>query len=88
MKELKGVNRWYALGLNLGVEISTLDGINKEAIQTRKIEMLKRWIKLKPKAAWEDVVSALSEMDEKRVAEHIRENYCADGQGVHVAPGT
>ena len=90
MKELKKVNDWRTLGLYLGVEISTLEKVEKDyqEIQTRMMKMLTIWIKSKPKAAWEDVVSALCEMGENRVAEHIRVNYCSEGQGVHVAPGT
>ena len=39
--------------------------------------MLNRWLSFKHDAAWEDVVSVLSNMDENRTAKIIQEKYCA-----------
>ena len=43
--------------------------------ERRKQEMLDLWLRRKPDAGWRDVVSALAQMEENRVAESIRQNY-------------
>ena len=49
--------------------------------------MLDQWLRSTPKAAWKDVVSALRNINENRVAKDIEEKYCDGGKDVHTASG-
>ena len=82
MTELESVTRWRMLGTHLRVARHVLDTVegDKQDIENRKMEMLSRWIRSTPEAAWEGVVSALRRMNEILVAEHIGKTYCAGGQ--------
>ena len=75
--ELKSVTDWHRLGINLGVpadELTIVENGN-QSNNRRKARMLNLWLRCTPNATWEDVVSALEEMGENRVAENIRHNY-------------
>ena len=87
MNELIAVTNWRTLGSNLNIVESTLDVVEQENSKTelRKRDVLKRWLKLKPKAAWKDVVSALRHMEENRVANSIEKKYCGGGTDVHTS---
>ena len=50
---------------------------NNHEVTDMMSDMLTRWLKYKPDAAWEDVVSALRYMDENRAAKIIEDRYCA-----------
>ena len=77
MKELKEVSDWESLGVYLGVSHATLETVKQESdkVNIRKYKMLAEWLKSTPKASWEDVVSALTIMDENCVAQVIKEKY-------------
>ena len=51
--------------------------LDNRNVADRKRAMLNRWLSFKHDAAWEDVVSVLSNMDENRTAKIIQEKYCA-----------
>ena len=53
---------------------------NNRGIADMKIDMFKRWLKSNTKAAWKDVVSALRQMNENRIAKCIEEQYCEQCQ--------
>ena len=78
MDELKDVTDWQNLGLQLKIRQSVLEEveINNHDVNKRKRSMLIRWLKSNTKAAWDDIVSALRNMEEMRVAETIEEKYC------------
>ena len=69
---------------------SILDVVEQEknAIELRKRDVLKRWLNSKPEADWKDVVSALRNMNENRVAKDIEEKYCGGGKDVHTSAGS
>ena len=77
--ELKTVTNWHKLGIHLGLQTYELIQIERDhhGNERRKQEMLDLdlWLRRKPDAGWRDVVSALEEMEENRVAESIRQNY-------------
>ena len=75
--ELKPVTNWHKLGIHLGLQTYELIQIEHDhhGNERRKQEMLDLWLRRKPDAGWRDVVSALEEMEENRVAESIRQNY-------------
>ena len=75
--ELKTVTDWHKLGIHLGLQAYELMQIERDhhGNERQKREMLDLWLRRKPDAGWRDVVSALEEMEENRVAESIRRNY-------------
>ena len=75
--ELKTVANWCLLGINLGVPISELSRIEQDyrGCERQKLQMLDLWLKRIPTASWGEVVYALQQMGEIRVAERIRQKY-------------
>ena len=71
--ELATVVDWYQLGLNLGLPKHELTKIERDyqGNDRRRLEMLDKWLRCTPNATWRDVVSALEQMGENRVAESI-----------------
>ena len=81
MMELQDVSDWELLGVYLGVSPNTLHNVKQEnvRVETMKYSMLAQWLKSTPEASWKDVVSALTVMQEKCVAEMIKEKYNVEG---------
>ena len=77
--ELATVIDWFLLGINLGLPEHELSKIRQnyahQGIDQQRVEMLNLWLRCTPNATWEDVVRALEQMGENRVAENIREKY-------------
>ena len=75
--ELATVINWFLLGINLGLQKHELTKIERDyqGNDRRRVEMLNLWLQRTPNATWEDVVDALQQMGENRVAENIREKY-------------
>ena len=71
--ELETVINWHQLGLNLGLPKYELDKIERDYQRNdrQRLEMLDKWLQCTPNAAWRDVVSALEQMGENRIAENI-----------------
>ena len=75
--ELNSVVNWVKLGLNLGLPKHELDKIQQDyqSNDRQRLEMLDKWLRHTPNAVWEDVVKALDQMEENRMAENIRQKY-------------
>ena len=73
--ELIAVVDWYQLGLNLGLPKHELDKIQQDyqGNDRQRLEMLDKWLQRTPNAVWGDVVTALEQMGENRVAKNIRQ---------------
>ena len=80
--EVKEVSDWHQLGLYLGIDSTSLDTIQTKypnVGNTRwRNEVLSEWLRKEENASWEDVINALNQMGEKRIALRIRKKY-----GVH-----
>ena len=78
---LKTVSNWYMLGFYLGLPKHDLNDIEKDHQESdrRKLEMVDRWLQSTSTGSWEDVVKALCQIGEKRVAERIRQEYIKGG---------
>ena len=78
---LKTISDWYRLGLFLGLPKYDLNNIEKDYQDSKRrmLEMVDRWLRSTPTASWEDVVNALQQMGENRVAENIRQKYIKEG---------
>ena len=80
--ELKAVTAdWYQLGLNLGLETSELKKIRRDiqGSDQQMLETLDLWLRRVPNASWMNLVDALQQMGENRVAEDIRQKYIEGG---------
>ena len=77
LSELNTVTNWCLLGIYLRLLPHELTRIEQDyrGSERQMMQMLNLWLQRTPKASWEDVVSALQEMREKRVAENIRRKY-------------
>ena len=81
--KLTAVVNWYQLGLNLGLLKHDLDKIQQKYHQEndrQRLEMLDLWLRRTPNAAMGDVVSALKQMGENRIAENIRPKDKGEGK--------
>ena len=77
--DLAAVINWFLLGINLGLPKHELSKIQQryasQGNDQQRLEMLYLWLQRTPNATWEDVVRALQQMGENRVADNIREKY-------------
>ena len=80
-KELKGVNEWEKLGINLkDMKYDVIKEIKEDekTLETRKMEIFSKWLKHCPKASWEDVVAALESINENTIAKEVTDKYITD----------
>ena len=77
--ELTTITNWYQLGLYLNLQTHELDKIQQDHAHhgndRQMVGMLSLWLRRTPNATWGDVVSALQQMGENRVAENIRQKH-------------
>ena len=75
--ELKTVTNWCLLGINLGVPIHELSRIEQDyrGSERQKLQMLNLWLQRSHAPSWREVVYALQQMGEMRVAERIQQKY-------------
>ena len=75
--ELATITNWFKLGINLSIPKHELDKIERDfqGNDRQMLEMLDRWLQRTPNAALEDLVRALEQMGEKRVAKNICQKY-------------
>ena len=85
--ELATVINWFSLGINLGLPKHELSKIQQsyahQGNDQQRLEMLYLWLQRTPNATWEDVMRALQQMGENRVAENIREKYIRGRSKLH-----
>ena len=77
--ELTSICNWRGLGLNLGVRDYELDQIQRshptEGCSRWRQETFSLWLQQTPRASWENVVKALRQMGENKVAAKIEQKY-------------
>ena len=77
--ELTTITDWYQLGVYLNLQTHELDKIQQDHAHQgndrQRLEMLALWLRCTLNASWEDVVSALQQMGENRVAENVRQKH-------------
>ena len=79
-KELRDIMDWDKLGVYLGVPSSTYRAIELQFLQVHgpgrcRNELINKWWRQTPNANWGDVIAALKEMGENRLAAHLEEKY-------------
>ena len=77
--ELTTITNWHQLGIKLNLQPHELEKIRQDhahhGTDRQRTEMLTLWWQRTPNATWDDVVTALQEMGENRVAENIRHKH-------------
>ena len=77
--ELTTITDWYQLGLYLNLQTHELDKIQQDHAHQgndrQMVGMLALWLQRTPNATWEDMVSALQQMRENRVAKNIHQKH-------------
>ena len=58
---IKAAKDWFELGLALGIQVDTLEGIesNKNSDKARLREMLTHWLRSSPSRTWSDICNGL-----------------------------
>ncbi len=73
------VNNWFNLGLALGIQVDTLEGIdsNKNSNQDCLREMLTHWLRSSPSRTWSDICIGLRSdtVKQNNLADKIEEKY-------------
>ena len=74
--------RWFVLGIQLGVQHSDLEGIQQShpaaSVEDLLIHMLVCWIRSNTTSSWSDVITALREMNETRLADELESSYTTE----------
>ena len=85
LKAVVNVTDWHDLGLKLGLTMSQLRGIElthpRDGPGRLKAEMFDVWLKSSPNASWADLITALEDMGEDRVASNVRAAYSPTAPG-------
>ena len=70
---------WHKLGLLLGIKKIKLDQIRldffPDGSERQRDEMVSLWLRNDRDASWEKLCTALENMDQNTIAEHIRTRY-------------
>jgi len=76
VNELQEVNNWIPFGLNLGIDISRLEAIEKEraTIEERRTQLFIDW-KKQEVPTWSAVVKALMAIRMRRLASEIAQKH-------------
>ena len=72
------MSKWHQLGITLGLKLSQLDQIEKEArfdVERRRVKVLDTWMRNTPRPLWKLIVDALKDMGEMETAMNIEQNY-------------
>ena len=77
---VRSVSDWHSLGLHLDLTMGKLKEIKRihhvDGEERIKAEMFDVWLKSCPDASWHDLLTALNEIGEKRVAKEVETRYC------------
>ena len=83
INDVKEVVNYYGLGLYLNVLPSTLDQIEEKhkTVERRRIEVIKAWLVQSCHPCWEQLVSALCDIEEFVIARKIQEKHLSSKSG-------
>ena len=83
---VRNVSDWHNLGLHLDITVRKLKEIDRiyrfDGEERIKAEMLDVWLSSSPDTPWHDLVTALNEIGEKRVAQEVESRYCKQLPGI------
>ena len=77
VNEIQQVTRWFDLGLHLGVPTQYLHQLKSEQIcvEFRRIKVLQEWTRICPNPNWIQIITALIQIDERKLANRIAVKY-------------
>ena len=84
--ELRPVSHmWYSLGVQLQIPVGTLKRIESDYHNKATrclLEMLTVWLQCaNPSPTWSVLIVALKSVDERRLAQQLRDKYCPEREG-------
>ena len=89
---IKADNDWFELGLALGIQVDTLEGIesNKNSDKARLHEMLTHWLRSSPSRTWSDICNGLRSgtVQQYILADTIKEAYKGTCKYRFITPNT
>ena len=79
LRELCKITEWDVLGIYLGLDESEITEIERDhqSNARRRIAMLAKWMEKDTNSSWEKVNEALKCMSQIRLANQLKEKYCA-----------
>lgn len=81
---LKPVTNWKTLGTELDIsadKINEIDKNNRGQVADCKHDMVDFWLKCDISSSWKKLIDALNSIDQKVLAEKIRNSHCCVSQG-------
>ena len=81
---------WYALGIQLDYDASTLSIIredNHHKVERCMNDLLSKWLQKYPHKGWKDIIGALRKTDRNDVADEVEIQYISPSPGVAVWEG-
>ena len=85
------ISDWYMLGVHLGVPNEELNKIDRQfsshGVERCKAELFDLWLRRNPSARWDDVTSALEQLNEMTLANELRA-LCRVSGAYHTSGGT
>ena len=76
VKAVASVSDWSTLGLYLGLQPAVLTDIHTthhvQGLNTLKMVMFDKWLNKCPRASWDDVIEALTDMGENTAADQVK----------------
>ena len=84
LNAIKDVADWKLLGIQLGIKGSKLqeiDANNSGQIANCRLDLINYWLDSDVSASWQELITALKEIDEHVLAEEIRALYYPQNEG-------
>ena len=78
LDELNKLDDWYVFGVRLNVPVSELRKIEsnpKGGVERYKVDMLQYWLDNNVNASWKDVVRALEQTKQLKLAETVKHRF-------------
>ena len=78
------MTEWKRLGLNLDINMAKLNEIdvnNRGQVAECKLNMVQFWLESDMYRSWKKLIDALLLIDQKVLAERIRDKYCPQYKG-------
>ena len=90
--KLKKIADWFMLGVHLGVPKEELNKIDQQfsshGVERCKAELFDLWLRRNLSARWDDVASALEQLNEVALASELRELYQISDSALDLTTGT
>ena len=82
VEELQSIRtRWKLFGLFLGIPKDDLEAIDvdKKNVKDKLYVLCYKWLQMKPRGTWNDIVKALKKIERLDLAERLGKKYTSSG---------